>query len=201
MQSFNPHSSTHELNVNQLGASTPSDIVIEEIQPGDFHTVTEMIRRNIGTYEEAGTVVASTYRRLTQFEHLYKESGSLFLVARDRLSGTCIGGAGIGPLQGLSPAEGLGEIRDLVVESDFRGQGIGARLLKRCLSEARRIGYERLYLETTPQMEHAQKLFIRNEFRPVTTGAARLTKAEVMPCYYLLENLGGTVAYDSQERP
>lgn len=175
--------------MNQLGAATPSDIIIEEIQTGDIVPVSEMIRRNIGAYEEAGTVVASTYRRLTQFEKLYKEPGGLFMVARDRLSGRCVGGAGIGPLQGLSPAEGLGEIRDLVVEETYRGQGIGAKLLKRCLAEARQIGYDRLYLETTPQMEHAQKLFNRNGFRPVTTGAAKLTKAEVMPCYYLLENL------------
>lgn len=189
MQSFDHQSNTHELNVSQLGASTPSDIIIEEMHPRDSVQVTEMIRRNIGTYDEAGTVVASTYRRLSHFETLYQESGSIFIVARDRLSGRCIGGAGIGPLQGLSPVEGLGEIRDLVVEDSFRGHGIGARLLKRCLSEAQRIGYDRLYLETTPQMEHAQKLFIRNGFRPVTTGAAKLTKSDAMPCYYLMENL------------
>lgn len=189
MQSFDPQSSTHELNMNQLGANTPSDIIIEEMNSHDVLSVCEMIRRNIGAYEEAGTVVASTYRRLTRLEALYNEPGSVFIVARERLSGRCIGGAGIGPLQGLSPVEGLGEIRDLVVETNFRGQGIGARLLKRCLIEAKRIGYDRLYLETTPQMEHAQKLFIRNGFRPVTTGNARLAKTDAMPCYYLMENL------------
>ncbi len=76
-----------------------------------------------------------------------------------------------------------------MVEPSFRGHGIGARLLKRCLSEAQRIGYDRLYLETTPQMEHAQKLFIRNGFRPVTTGVAKISKTDSMPCYYLMENL------------
>lgn len=189
MHSYDHQSNTHELNVSQLGANTPSDIIIEEITPHDAVPVSEMIRRNIGAYEEAGTVVASTNRRLTKFESIYKESGSVFIVARDRLSGQCVGGAGIGPLQGLAPSEGLGEIRDLFVEPDFRGHGIGARLLKRCLNEARQIGYDRLYLETTPQMEHAQKLFIRNGFRPVTTGTSKLVKSDSMPCYYLMENL------------
>lgn len=189
MQSFGSQNNTHELNVSQLGASTPSDIIIEEMLTHDVPNIIDMIRRNLGDYVEAGTVLASTFRRLDQFESLYTASGSVFIVAKDRLSGSCVGGAGIGPLQGLSPAEGLGEIRDLVVESSFRGHGIGARLLKRCLNEAKRIGYERLYLETTPQMEHAQKLFIRNGFRPVTTGNAKLGKAEDMPCYYLMENL------------
>lgn len=187
-----PHSdltSTHELNVSQLGSSMPSDVIIEEMNASDVPAVREMIRRNLGDYEEAGTVLASTFRRLEQLELMYTTPGSVFLVAREQGNGMCVGGAGIGPLQGLSPAEGLGEIRDMVVEPLFRGLGIGARLLKRCLNEAKRIGYERLYLETTPQMEHAQKLFIRNGFRPVTTGANRLSKAEIMPCYYLLENL------------
>ncbi len=92
-------------------------------------------------------------------------------------------------MQGLSPGEGLGEIRDLMVEEAFRGHGIGGRLLKRCLAEALRIGYERLYLETTPQMEHAQKLFLRYGFRPVTTGASKIGKSDDMPCYYLMESL------------
>ncbi len=107
MQPFDHQSNQHELNVNQLGASTPSDIIIEEMNPRDAAQVTDLIRRNIGNYDEAGTVVASTHRRLTQIETLYAESGSVFIVARDRLSGRCIGGAGIGPLQGLSPTEGL----------------------------------------------------------------------------------------------
>jgi N-acetylglutamate synthase-like GNAT family acetyltransferase len=189
VHSFDSKSETHELKVSRLGISGPSDIIIEEIQPGDLESVTEMIRRNIAPYKEAGTVVTSTNRRLTQFNTVYKELGSMYLVARDRLTDRCVGGAGVGPLHGLSPGEGMGEIRDLVVDDPYRGQGIGARLLKRCLLESKRIGYERLYLETTPSMEHAQKLFIRNGFRPVSTGTSKLTKSDAMPCYYLLENL------------
>jgi putative acetyltransferase len=190
MQSVDQHSSNHEFNVSGLGAATPSDIVIEEMQPAmDGRQLSEAIKRSVADYREAGTVLASTFRRLEHFETVYTTSGSLFIVARDRVSGRCVGGAGIGPLQGLSPGEGLGEIRDLYVEPLFRGHGIGSRLLKRCLTEAQSIGYQRLYLETTPQMEHAQKLFIRSGFRPVTTGQARLGQGSDMPCYYLLENV------------
>lgn len=189
MQSHSDLTSTHELNVSQLGSSMPSDIIIEEMNAEDVPAVREMIRRNLGDYTEAGTVLASTFRRLEQLASIYTTPGSVFMVAREQGNGIYVGGAGVGPLQGLSPSEGLGEIRDLVVEPFYRGHGIGARLLKRCLDEAKRMGYERLYLETTPQMEHAQKLFIRNGFRPVTTGASRLSKADIMPCYYLLENL------------
>ncbi|MCX6118299.1 MAG: GNAT family N-acetyltransferase [Proteobacteria bacterium] len=169
--------------------STSTDITIDEMNEADVPSLVDLIRRNLSDYAEAGTVLASTFRRLDKFQSVYSVPGTLFVVARERETGKCVGGAGIGPLQGLSPGEGLGEIRDLVVDPAYRSHGIGARLLKRCLTEAKNISYSRLYLETTPQMEHAQKLFIRNGFRPVTTGAAKISAADAMPCYYIMENL------------
>jgi putative acetyltransferase len=189
MHTSTSQSINHQLNVSELGVTTSSNIIIDEMNEQDVPHLVELIRRNLSEYVEAGTVLASSLRRIEKFQSVYTTSGSLFIVARVRETGLCIGGAGIGPLQGLSPAEGLGEIRDLVVDPEFRSHGIGSRLLKRCLSESKNFGYERLYLETTPQMEHAQKLFIRNGFRPVTTGVSKLNSTEGMPCYYLMENL------------
>ena len=194
------------LNVAALGMMTAEDVVIERMSVSDIPQVAEMVRRGIGAYEEAGTVLASTFRRLENLATSYDGPGSTYIVARDKRpndavntgttgngsgssAGRVIGGAGIGPLHGLSPLEGLGEIRDLVVSPDWRGHGIGARLLKRCLEDSKRLGYQRLYLETTPQMEQARKLFIRYGFRPVTTGAAKVGQSEAMPCYYILESL------------
>jgi putative acetyltransferase len=185
------HQSTNHLSIQQIVMSNPSDIIIDTMNEQDADPIRDMIQRNLSPYSEAGNVLASTQRRLEKFTSVYNPTqGGLYLVARLGPGGTPIGGAGIGPLQGLSPAERLGEIRDLVVDEAYRSQGIGARLLKRCLKEAKNMGYERLYLETTGQMEHAQKLFVRNGFRPVTTGSNRLnTPQETMPCYYLMENL------------
>ena len=188
------------LNVAALGMMTAEDVVIEPMNSSDIPQVAEMVRRGLGAYEEAGTVLASTFRRLENLATSYDGPGSTYIVARDKRpvgtvngggssAGGVIGGAGIGPLHGLSPLEGLGEIRDLVVSPDWRGHGIGARLLKRCLEDSKRLGYQRLYLETTPQMEQARKLFIRYGFRPVTTGAAKVGQSEAMPCYYILESL------------
>jgi putative acetyltransferase len=183
------------LNVSSLGLMTAEDVVLATMTDDELAAVGDMIRVGIGAYEEAGTVLASTFRRLDRLKGVYEAPGSIYIVARDKRGDQesrdthVIGGAGLGPLHGLSPAEGLGEIRDLVVRPEWRGHGIGARLLKRCLDEAKRLGYQRLYLEATPQMEQAQKLFIRYGFRPVTTGSARVTPGESMPCYYILETL------------
>ncbi len=178
------------LNVHSIGLIMTEDLVISTMTAADLTAVCEMVRRGIGAYEEAGNVLASTFRRLDNFLAIYESPGSVYFVARDRRTPEIIlGGAGVGPLHGLSPLECLGEIRDLVVNPDSRGNGIGARLLKRCLDESKLLGYQRLYLETTSEMEQARKLFIRNGFRAVTTGAPKVGQGDHMPCYYLLESL------------
>ncbi|HIE32433.1 MAG TPA: GNAT family N-acetyltransferase, partial [Thermodesulfobacteriaceae bacterium] len=42
----------------------------------------------------------------------------------------------------------LGEIRSLVVSEEFHGTGIGAELVKACLSEARDLGLSRVFVLT-----------------------------------------------------
>lgn len=168
------------------------DILIEPINGRTEACVKDLIRRNLLGYEEAGSVLASTFRRLHDLVQVYQAEGARYFVLRDmKHDGTCIGGAGIGSLHGLPPSEGLGEVRDLVLEERYRGQGLGTRLLKRCLEEAKAMGYRRLYLEATPQMEKAQKLFIRFGFRPVTQAQAdqRVTAVQAVPCYFILEDL------------
>jgi putative acetyltransferase len=171
---------------------TSDDFLIETLTSGTEPFASDLIRRNLLGYEEVGSVLAATFRRLSDLISVYNREGSRFFVLRhSSSSSSCIGGAGIGSLHGLPPSEGLGEVRDLVLEESYRGQGLGARLLKRCVEEAKTLGYKRLYLETTPQMEKAQKLFIRFGFRPVTQAHidTRSKAPESIPCYYILEDL------------
>lgn len=170
---------------------TVEDVLIETLSPETEPALRDLIRRNLQGYDEAGSVIAATFRRLANLHGLYQTEGSRFFVIRDmKKDGICIGGAGIGTLHGLPPSEGLGEVRDLVLEEKYRGQGLGTRLLKRCVEEAKALGYKRLYLETTPQMENAQKLFLRFGFRAVTQAQAELkTETAKVPCYFILETL------------
>ena len=172
---------------------TGFDIVIEPLDDTTTDHVVQLIHRTLEVYEEAGNVIASTFRRLADIQAVYNQPGSKFFVARDmQRDGLCIGGAGIGSLHGLPVTEGQGEIRDMVVDKDYRGRGLGTRLLKRCIDEAREANYQRLYLETTPEMENAQKLFLRFGFRPVTQAkttelSADSKKQALVPCYYILD--------------
>jgi len=50
---------------------------------------------------------------------------------------------------------------------ELRGLGFGQALLRTCLVEARKDGFERMYLETLSNMTQAKKLYERNGFVPL----------------------------------
>ena len=183
--------------VKKMRESPIKNTDISPLRKDEETVMVNLIRRNLDAFEEAGSVLASAFRRIEKLYDTYNQEGSVYLVVRDTNSGASVGGAGLGPLAGLSVTEGIGEIRELVLEPTYRRRGIGALILRNCLEKARDLGYRRIYLETTPQMETAQKLFQRFGFRPVTgRGGKAPTKhgPAGLPCYFMLENLLEAVA-------
>lgn len=168
------------------------DIKIELFKAADEFEVASLIKHNMERFDDSEAVLAATFRRLNNLFQIYRKEGCSLFVAKsvgDGDKSKSVACAGLGPLHGLPPSEGVGEIRDLVVNENFRGQGIGSRLLHRCIDEARNLGYQRLYLETSQNMVNARKLFLRSGFRPVTESTATESMSQDLPCYFLLENL------------
>jgi len=154
--------------------------------------VCSLIRRNLVGFDEHESVLVSTFRRLKHLHETYLQEGCQFWVACELSSGKPIACAGLGPFHGLPLSEGVGEIRDLVVDDSMRGRGLGRYLLDQAVVGAKTLGYRRLYLETSKSMVVAQKLFESRGFRPVTEKSRFLTtpnSVEEVPCYFLLENL------------
>lgn len=167
------------------------DIQIEPFDPKDEEKIAEIIRRNLETFQDSDSVLSATFRRLNSLSEIYLQEGCKLIVARNKKTNQLVGCAGLGPLHGLPISEGVGEIRDMVVEENLRGLGLGSKLLHRCIAEAKKIGYKRLYLETSQKMIHARKLFLRTGFRPVTANTSISEEmASSLPCYFLLEDLG-----------
>lgn len=164
--------------------------VIEPFTPRDEADLINLLRRNLEPFEEAGSVLAATYRRLAALRACYTAEGTVLLVVRELASGQCAGCVGLGPLAGLPYSEGIGEIRDLVIDERFRRRGLARRLLAMIFAEARRLAYRRLYLETTPEMEKAQALFRSFGFRPVLDQRKKGRElCETLPCYFMLDQL------------
>lgn len=163
------------------------EILIAPLTLDEEESVQDLIRIAMSLYTD-GRVAAATLRRLDKLFNIYSQQGSTMLIAHNE--NRLVGAAGVGPLHGLSPNEGIAELRDIVVDIEHRNKGIGGLLIAKCIEFTKSKGYKTLYLETTPTMSGAQRLFQRNGFRPVLEKRKDGSMInEEVPGYYILENL------------
>jgi len=85
--------------------------------------------------------------------------GALFL-ATDAVS--VLGCVALRPLDPTTS-----EMKRLYVRGQGRGQGLGRRLAERVIEEGRRLGYERMRLDTLPSMSEAIALYRSLGFREI----------------------------------
>ena len=100
-------------------------------------------------------------RELADLPGAYAPPGGRLLVAK--VAGDVIGCVALRPLE-----SGICEMKRLWVEPGLAGHGIGRALAEAIVEAARRIGYERMRLDTIPErMPAAQHLYAALGFREI----------------------------------
>jgi DNA-binding MarR family transcriptional regulator/GNAT superfamily N-acetyltransferase len=86
--------------------------------------------------------------------------GGVFVVATS--DGEPVACGGVQPLE-----ESTGEIKRMWVHPDWRGAGLGSRMLRHLEDEARRLGHRRVVLDTNGTLVEAIAMYRSSEYEPV----------------------------------
>jgi putative acetyltransferase len=147
------------MNNNNVSRS----IKIRPIEAVDNQAVADIIRQVMTEFGAVGDGFSITDPEVDDMFTAYAGEESAFFVVT--LNDQVLGCGGIGPLVGGD--ESTCELKKMYFKPELRGLGAGSRLLTVCLEEARRLGYQCCYLETTASMQQAQRLYHHHGFEPL----------------------------------
>ena len=88
--------------------------------------------------------------------------GDLSTVARSAKADSLVGMIGLRPIDNQ-----ICEMKRLFVRPEARGRGLARQLIDNILTEARRLKYEEIRLDTLPMMGDAQKLYVAMGFADI----------------------------------
>lgn len=127
------------------------ELKIREITCSDNEQMAKILRDSL---EDFGLNIPGTAYFDESTDRLYQSfqgDKQVYYVAE--LNGELVGGVGLYPTQGL-PSDTV-ELVKMYVKSSCRGQGVGKKLMLQCIEKASDFGYEKIYLETMPELSAA----------------------------------------------
>jgi len=101
-----------------------------------------------------------TDRDLEDIEETYLKAGGVFYVLENN-EGEIVGTLGLCRID-----ERTCELRKMYLAKTYRGHGWGKKLMEKALAEARRLGFQKMILETASVLTEAIQLYRRYGFTP-----------------------------------
>jgi DNA-binding MarR family transcriptional regulator/GNAT superfamily N-acetyltransferase len=154
---------------------TVADVLQAELRPAaQAFTLRSHAPGDIGwIIERHGALYAQEYDWDARFEALVAEIGARFIRRYDPDREHCWiaerDGERIGCVCVVKQSQRVAKLRLLLVEPGARGMGVGARLVRECVSFARRAGYRKLVLWTNSILDSARRLYEAEGFVRVGT--------------------------------
>jgi putative acetyltransferase len=144
---------------------TTTPWILRPIRPADDAAVATTIRAVMKAHGASGPGFAIHDAEVDQMSRAYATPTARYYVVEH--DGRVCGGAGFARLEGSAPEQATCELRKMYFEPEARGHGLGRAMLALLLDEMRRAGFRRCYLETTQQMQAAQRLYRAAGFQPL----------------------------------
>ncbi len=133
---------------------------LRPIEARDDAAIAALIREVMPSFGANGAGFAINDPEVDAMSRAYSGPRAGYWVVEQ--GGRVVGGGGFAPLQG--GAVDTCELRKMYLLAEARGAGFGRELLLLCLSEAKRCGFRRMYLETLDTMVDARRLYDQNGF-------------------------------------
>ena len=138
---------------------------IREIQPSDDPVIAAIIRQVLTEFGANRPGFAWADPELDHLSQAYQGDRAVYYVVTN--ADQVIGGAGIAPFP--CENEDLCELQKMYLLPEFRGQGLGRKLIQHVLDSATTLQYRGCYLETFDAMHSAIALYQNLGFELLTT--------------------------------
>jgi putative acetyltransferase len=136
-------------------------IKYREIQAEDNERVKNIIRTSLTEFDGNRPGTAYYDDDVLNMYEAYLPERSVYFVAE--VDGKVVGGGGIQPLKDTD--QNICELQKVYIDKEYRGKGIGKKIVQMCIDFAKKSNYDAIYLETFPNMIGAQKLYKKLGFR------------------------------------
>jgi len=135
-------------------------MLIRKIVSGDNEALADIIRNSLKEFKAAKPGTVYFDESTDHLSDIFKTEGSAYFVWE--VSGEIAGGAGFYPTEGLP--EKICELVKMYLHKNYRRKGLGKLLLQKCMDEAKNEGYEKMYLESMPELINAIPMYEKNGF-------------------------------------
>lgn len=136
------------------------EIIIRKITAADDAKLASIIRTSL---EDFGAVKQGTVyfdESTDRLHEVFQKERSAYFVTE--INGEVCGGGGFYPTEGLP--EKTCELVKMYVSSAARGKGLGKLLLQKCMDEAKNNGFEKMYIESMPELTNAIAMYKKYGF-------------------------------------
>lgn len=152
-------------------------MLIRKITADDNVAIAAIIRNSLLEFHAARPGTVYFDESTDHLSDVFRTKRSAYFILD--INGEVAGGAGIYPTKNL-PADTC-ELVKIYIAPPYRGKGYGQTLLEKCMNEAKKQGYKKMYLESMPELINAISMYHKNGFSniPKSLGNSGHTGCEV----------------------